>query len=41
MQWMSSPLNLIEAQWRIYAYINLATIGADNALSPDWYQANI
>ena len=34
-------LQLIEAEWRTYASINLAIIGSDNGLSPDWCQAII
>ena len=30
---------LIEAEWRIYASVNLTIIGSDNGLSSDWRQA--
>ena len=32
---------LIEAEWRIYASVNWATIGSDNGLSPGRRQAII
>ena len=34
-------ISIIEAEWRIYASVNLAIIGLDNGLSPDWHQAII
>ena len=32
---------LIEAEWRIYAQFNQATVGSDNGLSPEQHQAII
>ena len=32
-----SQLN--EAKWHAYVSLNLAIIGSDNGLSPDWHQA--
>ena len=32
--WEMLHLYLIEAEWRIYATVNYATIGSDNGLSP-------
>ena len=34
-------LQLVEAEWRIYASLNLAIIGSDNGLLPDRHQAII
>ena len=31
-------IELIEAEWRLYASVNYAIIGSDNGLSPVWWQ---
>ena len=36
-----TSFELIQAEWRIYASVNLHIIGSDNGLSPDRRQAII